>query len=125
MGNLNSMKGQFKMTNEEKKNEPNVIRISNGVIIAVIVGIVLIVSMLTGTFPIIAALIFGAVLGYMTPTNVTNQLDDIKDFLKQDDNYYTYKETRMPDVNTKPDMPNVVQPKAVGEKKEESKDDNK
>jgi uncharacterized protein YacL len=113
------------MENNEKKNEPNVIRISNGVIIAVIVGTVLIVSMLTGTFPIIAALIFGAVLGYMTPTNVTNQLDDIKDFLKQDDNYYTYKETKMPDVNTKPDMPNAVAPKAVDEKKEEPKNDNK
>lgn len=117
------------MTNEEKKNEPNVIRISNGVIIAVIVGIVLIVSMLTGTFPIIAALIFGAVIGYWTPTNVTNQLDDIKDFLRQDDNYYTYKETKMPDVNIRPDLPNVKAPKedpeSVDEKKEESKDDNK
>lgn len=117
------------MENNEKKNEPNVIRISNGVIIAVIVGIVLIVSMLTGTFPIIAALIFGAVLGYMTPINTSNQLDDIKDFLKQDDNYYTYSttevRTEMPEVTTKPDMPNVVSPKAVDEKKEEPKDDNK
>lgn len=100
------------------KKEPNVIRISNGVIISIIVGVVLIVSMLTGTFPIIAALIFGAVIGYMTPTNVTNQLDDIKDFLKQDDNYYTYKEIR-------PDLPNVVPPKSDDGKKEESKDDNK
>jgi hypothetical protein len=114
------------MENNEKKNEPNVIRISNGVIIAVIVGIVLIVSMLTGTFPIIAALIFGAVLGYMTPTNVTNQLDDIKDFLKQDDNYYTYSTTEI-----RPDFPNVKAPKEdskedlKSEAKEEPKDDNK
>lgn len=109
------------MENNEKKNEPNVIRISNGVVIAVIAGIVLIVSMLTGTFPIIAALILGAVIGYCTPINTTSQLDDIKDFLKQDDNYYTYTniETKMPEVNTKPECPNCVEPK------EESKDDNK
>lgn len=112
------------MENNEKKNEPNVIRISNGVIIAVIVGIVLIVSMLTGTFPIIAALIFGAVIGYWTPINATNQLDDIKDFLKQDDNYYTYS-----NIETRPDLPNVKAPKedpeVKMEEKKETKNDNK
>lgn len=112
------------MENNEKKNEPNVIRISNGVIIAVIVGIVLIVSMLTGTFPIIAALIFGAVLGYCTPVNATNQLDDIKDFLKQDDNYYTYS-----NIEIRPDLPNVKAPKedpeVKKEEKKEPKNDNK
>ena len=107
----------------EKNNEkePKVIHVSSTVIIAAIIGLVMMVSMFTGTFPMLAFLMIGIAIGYFRPIKTTSQLSDIKDFLDSKDNYYTYTEVRteMPEVKTKPECPDCVEPK------EESKDDNK
>lgn len=99
------------------KNEPKVIHISSTAIIAAIMGLVLIISMLTGTFPMICFLAIGVIIGYFRPIKSTSQLTDIKEFLDRKDNYYTYSTEEI-----RPDLPNVKAPKEDPEEKEESKD---
>lgn len=73
---------------DSEKKEPKIIHISSNVSIAAIIGLVLIVSMLTGTFPMLAFLVIGAAIGYFRPFKNTEQLSEIKNFLKDTDNYY-------------------------------------